>query len=305
MMRYAGFLVAVAATVGASHFALAGATTVVLKGMDAAKVLFQQGDYDKAKFAAATVAWEDINQPEALRFIGLCLDKLGDREQAAAFYHLCLRVLEEDPKSKADPRTPSRRATCQKELERLDVAYRIERDDYLKATAGKAFASPEKVSDLWMTQVKVDLHSLHGLYDHKLVGGRKDVKPDWIHNTQGAMHRSGAKLMDDIQGRKGVLFCVPDKKSHRQSRLIWEGPVKGKVLRIGAMAYNFPYLLNVVVGDKQLLSKTIGKDKWADLRIPLGTAPSKDAPLILELVIPEDQRWAEGAFFDYVDFFDD
>lgn len=281
------------------------AATIVLKGMDAARVLYQQGDYDKAKFAACTVAWDDIYQPEALRFIALCLQKLGDREQAAAFYHICLRVLEEDPKSKSDPRTPSRRATCERELKPLDIDFLADKRRYAEMAAGKIFVSADKVSDLWMTQVRVDLHSLHALYAWKLVGGRKDLKPDWLHNAQGTMHRSGAKLMDDIHGRKGVLFCIPNKKSQRLSRIFWEGPAMGKVLRIGTRGYGFPFLLNVLVGDKSLFSKAIGKDNWEDLRVPLDVAPTRDAPLVLELVVPEDQRWAEGAFFDYIDFFAD
>lgn len=301
--RRAAAALAVAAALGSCLGA--AAAQVTLKGMDAAKVLFQNGDYEKSKFAAGTVAFDDIWQPEALYHIGLCLEKLSDREQAAAFYHLTLRVLDEGPKLKNDPRTPTRKAMCQRALKALDKDFLAAQKQYADAAQGKKFPSPDKVDDLWTTQVKATLHPLHGLYAWKLFGGRKDLKPDWIHNAQGVMHRSGAKCMDDINGRHGVLFCIPNKKSRLRSTLTWEGPAKGKILRIGAMAYNFPYLLNALIGDKQIFSKTIGKDAWDDLKIPLEAAPSQEAPLVLELVVPEDQRWAEGAFFDYIDFFED
>ena len=192
------------------------------------------------------------------------------------------------------------------ELKGLDaVKFFYQRGDYPQAKMCACVVAWDDIwqpEALWMTQVRCDLHPLHGLYAWRLFGGRKDLKPDWIHNAQGTMHRSGAKLMDEIQGRRGVLFCIPSKKSHKLSRLFWDGPAEGKVLRIGTMAYNFPYVLNVLVGGKQVFSRTVGKDAWQDLRIPLESEVSKGSPLVLELVIPEDQRWMEGLFFDYIDF---
>ncbi|HUT31958.1 MAG TPA: hypothetical protein VNE39_00645 [Planctomycetota bacterium] len=283
----------------------AGGTRVQLKGLEAIKFLYQQGDYPAATQFGYVALWKDIRQPEALFYTASALEKLNDREQAAVFHHILLRVLDEDAAGASDPQVASRRALCQKALERLDGAYRLARADYLSTAPGQRFTAADKASDLWMTQVRCDLRGLHGLYAWKLVGGRKDAKPDWIHNTQGAMHRSGAKYMDNIQGRQGVLFCIPLKKSNKPSRLFWDGPAKGRLLRIGTMAYNFPYVLNVLVGDKQAFSKAIGKDAWEDLKILLEAEPSREARLVLELVIPESQRWAEGAFFDYIDFFEE
>ena len=60
-----------------------------------------------------------------------------------------------------------------------------------------------------MTEVRADLRPLHGLYAWRLVGGRRDARPDWIHDTQGTMHRSGAKLRDLIHGRRR---CIPRGK---------------------------------------------------------------------------------------------
>jgi hypothetical protein len=285
---------------------------VELQGLEALKFLYRRGDYAKAKEAGYVVLWNDIRQPEALFYLASSLEKLNDREQAAVFYRILLRALDED--SKSDPRAASRKATAQKALDRLDGSYRAAQKKYADAAEGKSFTSPDQVSDLWMTQVRCDLRPLHGLYAWKLVGGRKDAKPDWIHNTQGAMHRSGAKLMDEIQGRRGVLFCIPNKKSDKLSRLMSEpralasglaAPSRSRLRWVGTMAYGFPYLLNVLVGSKQLFSKTIGKDKWEDLKITLDVEITKENPVTLELVVPEDQRWMEGIFFDYVDFFED
>ena len=291
---------------------LTSAATVELQGLEALKFLYRRGDYAKAKEAGYVVLWNDIRQPEALFYLASSLEKLNDREQAAVFYRILLRALDED--SKSDPRAASRKATAQKALDRLDGSYRAAQKKYADAAEGKSFTSPDQVSDLWMTQVRCDLRPLHGLYAWKLVGGRKDAKPDWIHNTQGAMHRSGAKLMDEIQGRRGVLFCIPNKKSDKLSRLMSEpralasglaAPSRSRLRWVGTMAYGFPYLLNVLVGSKQLFSKTIGKDKWEDLKITLDVEITKENPVTLELVVPEDQRWMEGIFFDYVDFFED
>lgn len=110
-------------------------------------------------------------------------------------------------------------------------------------------------------------------------------------------------LWKDVHGRRGGLFCIPSKKSKRLSRAVWQGPIRGSVLRVGTRAYGFPYLLNVLAGDQQLLSQRIGKDAWQDLRIPLPPELAEDATLVLELVVPEGQRWHEGVFFDYIDFF--
>lgn len=284
----------------------AGAVTEVeLRGVDAIKALYDHGNYGDARRFCYYQLWKDINQPEALYYLTRSLEKLGEKDEAAVFCHIMLRVLDEHPESKAHPRAASRRALCTAALKRLDGLYRADCNTYVQGALHKKFASPTDVDDLWMTQVKCDLRGLHGLYAWKLVGGRKDAKPDWSHNTQGAMHRSAAKYMADVHGRRGVLFCIPSKKSRRLSRVVWTGPVRGKVLRVGTRAYGFPYVLNVVVGDRTIRSQTIGKDAWADLRVPLDVEGGVDEPVVLELVIPEEQRWMEGLFLDYIDFFDD
>jgi len=283
----------------------AATTRREFRDMEAVRFLFSKGRFADAKMGCYTVLWKEINDPEALYYLARSLEQLHDIEQAVVAYTLLSRVLEEDPKSKAGPRAPARQALCRKALEALDGKHRAEAKRYAETAAGRKFTTPEDVDDLWMSQVRCDLRCLHGLYAWKLVGGRKDAKPDWIHNTQGTLHRSGAKHMEDVHGRRGVLFCLPSKKSSRLSRVVWEGPVKGKFLRIGTRAYGFSYVLNVVVGEQQLLSRTIGTDSWTDVKIALDPLPPAGQPVTLELVVPEAQRWMEGLFFDYVDFFQD
>ena len=288
--------------------ASAGAGATIRKfefrGLDAVKFLYNRSKYADTERYCYTMLWSGIQQPSVLYYLARSLEKLGKTEQAAVSYHLLLRVLDEDPKSKGDSRTPARKARCHRALKALDKAHQAAKQEYADKAAGKTFASPDTVSDLWMTQVRCDLRGLHALYAWKLVGGRKDMRADWIHNTQGEMHRSGAKLMPDVHGRRGVLFCIPSKKSKRLSRIVWDGSAKGRVLRVGTRAYGFPFVLNVLVDDRQVFSRRVGKGPWSDLKIPLGPDAASGTRIILELVIPEDQRWMEGTFFDYIDFFD-
>ncbi len=275
-----------------------------LTGMDAVRFLYQQGDYPMAKRASLSVLWKDMRQPEALHYLTRSLVKLNEREQAAVFYHLMLRVLEEGSKDKSDPLTEGRKQACRKALKVLDKNFEAEKKKYVESAAGKKFTSPQKVDDLWMTQVRCTLRSLHGLYAWRLLGGRKDASKDWIHNKQGSMQRSGAKYMKEVHGRKGVLFCNLNRDSKDLSRMTWLGPVKGTSLRIGTRAYGFPFVLKVNVGKKEIFSQKIGKNAWTDLIVPLGSEPAEGQEIALELRVPEGQKWHEGAFFDYVDFFE-
>ena len=271
---------------------------------EALRLLYARGQYRDVVKCAYVALWKDIKQPEALRLLVLSLRQPKDREAAAAFTHILLRVLD-DPKFQARPDTAQRKGWCQARLKSLDVEFRRRQQEYLAGAADRKFTSPQKAEDLWMTQVRAPLIGLHGLYAWKLVGGRKDARKDWIHNTQGRMHRSGAKYMDNVHGRKGVLFTIPAKKSRRLSRMTVSNHGKGKFLRVGARAYGFPFLLNVVIEGQQVFSKTIDKKDWEDLKIPLGAAAAKQTDFVLELVVPEKQRWSEGVFFDYIDFFQD
>ena len=68
--------------------------------------------------------------------------------------------------------------------------------------------------------------------------------------------------------------------------------------------YGFPFIFRVKVDGKELLSQRVGTGAWSDLKIDLGEAAGKDLPATVELIVPEGQRWSEGAWIDYIDFFD-
>jgi hypothetical protein len=170
-----------------------------------------------------------------------------------------------------------------------------------------------------MNNVEADLFSLHGLYAWKLVGGRKDAEADWIHNASGAMHRSGMKRVDEVEGRKGVLFGVPLKDMNSQdadqhhrtalqqlghnSRISARNAGKCRFLRLGSRGYGFPLILRVIVADEEVAKEQIGTDAWSDLRIALAT-DARESEVIVELIVPEGQQWSEGVWIDYLDFFD-
>jgi len=308
-------LAAAAVVLAASVWSAGGADTKRAAGditpIDAMRILCQQRNYEKAKMLACALLWKDIHQPEALYYLAVALEGLKDREQAAAFVHILQRVLAEERFAK-HPHRASMLRWCGARLRVLEAASRPRtrsRPATRSATrptsrpAAATFTSPEKVSDAWMDRVRADLRPLHHLYCWKLVGGRKDVSKDWIHNRQGRMHRSGAKHMDKVHGRTGVLFAIPQKLSKGRSRLVIRNAGKGRVLRIGVRGYGFSFRMNVVVEKKTLFSKTIPVKPWQDVKIDLGEHAGKDVEFTIELVVPEKQRWAEGAFFDYIEFF--
>jgi hypothetical protein len=218
--------------------------------------------------------------------------------------HILLRVLD-DPRCSDYAQAVAARRWCDSQLKQLDTDVRKQQEQHRAGTPTREFSKPEAVDDTWMTEVTADLHSLHGLYAWTLVGGRKDADKKWIHNRLGRLHRSGAKYLSEVEGRKGVLFAIPLKESHSQSRLIVEKAGPAPFLRVGTRAYGFPFVLDVAVEGKSVFSQTIGTDAWEDLKIPLGEYADKDVEIVLKLVVPEDQKWHEGAYFDYVDIFQD
>jgi hypothetical protein len=284
-------------------------------GIDAVRMLYQQGKYAQAKQFAMAEIWKDMHQPEALYFLAMIENQMKQPEAAAVYATLYLRVAALEPTAGAKWKKPMEAL-----LTRHDVKFQESKAEYIKSAAGKKFTKPEDVSDLWMTHVTSELHSLHGLYAWKLVGGRKNAKPDWIHNTKGEMHRSGMKYVDELDGRKGILFGVPLKQNMADAKdpqaqayyarykhptqLKVENPGKGKILRIGTKGYGFPYLLRVLDGEKEIFTQTVEKEPWSDLKIPLN-ADQPPAALTLELTVPEGQQWMEGVWFDYIDFFED
>jgi hypothetical protein len=279
-----------------------------LSGMEALRYLNSTGQQAKVEDYALRILWDDIRQPECLDILCRALEIVRKNEDAAVWNTILLRVLDE----KAAPNDVTKyKAAAEKRLAPLNKGFEAQRAKYAASAAGKKFDSPESVDDLWMTQVKCDLNAPHNLYAWKLVGGRKDTKPDWIHNAQGVMHRSGMKFVDSLDGRKGALFAVPMKASSEGAKklghptqITMTNTGKGNFLRIGAKGYNFPFVLKVYASGKEIFSETISEKAWSDLKIDLKDAAGKAEEVTVELVVPEDQRYMEGAWIDYMDFFE-
>src|SRR4051812_19134342 len=184
-----------------------------LTGIEAMRALHQSGKPADAERFALTMLWNDIRQPEVLFCLATAEERLHKAPDAAGFYSLYLRTLDEAAKGKggdaAYPDVAKQKPLAERKLKGTKQDTAALSAAYAKTAAGKKFTAPEAVDDVWMNNVRGDLFSLHDLNAWKLVGGNKDGKPDWIHNTQGMMHGSGLKKVDEVEGRKGVLFTVP------------------------------------------------------------------------------------------------
>jgi hypothetical protein len=60
----------------------------------------------------------------------------------------------------------------------------------------------------------------------------------------------------------------------------------------------------VYVGGKEIFAETVTEKAWSDLKIDLTDGAGKAEEVTVELVVPEDQKLAEGAWIDYMDFFE-
>ena len=288
-------------------------------GIDALRLVYKSGKPSDAETIAYRLLWDDIRQPEVLYMLGSSEERLRKPEEAGVFYTLFLRTLAESKGQGVPPDVTKQRPFAERRLKALKQDPDTLAATYAKTAAGKKFPGAERVDDGWMNNFRGDLFSLHGLYAWKLVGGRQDAKPEWIHNTQGAMHRSGLKRVDEVEGRKGVLFTVPLKdmnskdadasnrdalqKLGHNSHIEVTNVGGCKLLRAGVRGYGFPVLVKVRGGDKELLSEKVDVDKWSDLTVEVpGT---KGKALTMEFIVPEGQQYSEGVWIDYVDFFED
>jgi hypothetical protein len=290
-------------------------------GIDALRLVHKSGKPADAERVAYSLLWNEIRDPEVLYIMGSTQERLRKPQDAAVYYTLFLRVLDEAAKAKSavPPDVQKQKPFAERRLKALKQDPETLAAAYAKTAAGRKFTSPDKVEDGWMGNVRGDVFNLHGLYAWKLVGTRKDAKPDWIHNTQGTMHGSGLKRMDEVEGRKGVLFTVPLKdmnstdadasnkegiqKLGHNSHIEAPNVAGGKFLRAGVRGYGFPVLVKVKAGDKELHSETVGVDKWSDMKVEV--PDTKGKVVSMELIVPEGQQWSEGVWIDYFDFFDD
>jgi len=307
----------------------AGGATKVLKGVEAMRYLVARRQYDKARKFGYRLVWRNLDQPEAMLLLGRALEGLGKKDEAATIYALLLRTLE----NKADSRKYGPRA--QARLKVLDVDYERQKAKFIAAAAGKKFDSPKAVDDGWLLAARCDLFTPYCLGCWTLVGPRGRVPPDWIHNREGRLHRSGAKFVPAFHGRKELLYTQSIKdKPHPEkyksdgyhvehlARLGGHSPHLTLTnfggcpyLRIGVKAEERVFELRVYVEGKQIFSQRIDGSKWSDLKVELpqpavgagavGGAATQPAwqKVILELVCPEGQPLSGNVWIDYADFF--
>lgn len=279
-----------------------------LMGLEAARYCLSSGMPGRAETFCIKELWANIRQPAGLEMLSRACEVQKKDDEAAAYATLLLRLLA-DPSFKAD--AAKHKDQTERRLGKLNKDWDAQKTKYAATAAGRKFETPEKVDDLWMTQVQADVLSFRDLLAHKLLGGMKDGKPDWIHNAQGVVHRSGMKFVDTADERKGVLFTLPVKASSEQAKTLGHptqlkisNTARGQFLRLGVKGYNTPFVLKVQAGGKELFSQSVTEKAWSDLKIDLKEAAGKPEEVIVELSVPENQAKAEGAWLDYVDFFE-
>jgi len=116
-----------------------GARTTALGPPESVKFLYQQGRYTEARDYGLPLVWDDIVHPEPLYCVAQSMAKLGDKDQAAAFFHILLRVLDEDPKAKADSLAAAWRTACQTALKSLDIDFKQDQRKHREAAKGTRF----------------------------------------------------------------------------------------------------------------------------------------------------------------------
>jgi len=303
--------------------------TRAYRGADAVRFLISRRDYPKAVQYGYRIIWRDLDQPEVMFLLGAALERAKKPDDAATIYALLLRTLE----GRADPRRWGPRAAAR--LKAVDKDYERQKAAYVAAAAGRKFDSPQAVDDGWMLAARCDLFSPYCLGCWPLVGRRAGVPPDWIHNREGKLHRSGAKFISAFDGRKGLLYTQsikdkPHPEKHKSdgfhadnlARLGGHPPQLTltnfgacPLLRVGIKAEQRPIELRILVDGKRIFAQRIDSSRWWDLKIPLpAPAPAASRPaggaakpaaqkVILELACPEDQQYSGCVWIDYADFF--
>ena len=117
-----------------------------------------------------------------------------------------------------------------------------------------------------------------------------------------------AERHERILGDQAEVRQLAAVDLHRDAATVLNEPGnvgKCRYLRVGVKGYNFPVTLRVEAEGRELASQKVGAKQWSDIRVDLQESAGKDVPVILELLVPEGQRWHEGGWIDYIDFFED
>ncbi|MEX2213658.1 MAG: hypothetical protein WD768_06000 [Phycisphaeraceae bacterium] len=298
-----------------------------IQGLEAIRLLFRTGKVNEAERFIYVELWDDINHPEAIHILAQIMMRKNQRDAAATWYRLLLRLDDERPSVESG----KLRSSAEKFLKFGERTHEKAASDYL-AQAGGKFPGSDKVSDLWMTQVSADLHGLKALQAWSYIEGHPQVlRGDsmWIHTQKSQMHRSGMKLVDEVDERKGVLFAVPhagrasdatggakegpgdinrdapkDAGPPTFTRVTYRYPGKGKMLRIGTKMWGSAFRLEVTAGGKKVFDQLIEGNAWSDLSIDLPAGLKKDDKITLDLVLPKETKHIHGVWLDYVEVFE-
>ena len=100
--------------------------------------------------------------------------------------------------------------------------------------------------------------------------------------------------MDEVDGRKGLLFTVPQRTAApgqppagdklpkgvgRRGTLVAMPNLAGcRFLRVGVKGYGFGFTLKAFAGDREVFSGRISEKTWSDLKIDLGPRPATTPP---------------------------
>jgi hypothetical protein len=315
-----------------------------LPPLEMARLLLQRQMYVQARGALILQLYQKDSGVEEEYLLGQAFEGLNRKQDAVALYTMCQRSLEELGPS-ADARLAAMGKDAQARITRLDIEGARQRKAYLDTAAGKHFESPEKVSDLWMTQVTATKLTYMNL-DRPGACLNNAMKKGWVFDGPTATiikpppgkekalqspmkltgpqqfpqrHVSGAGYIDQVGGRKGILHLNPNWKTKQPGQLKIRNAGKGDFLRIGASSPvwsmpncevaasqdNADFVLNVLVGDKKIFTQIVGGRKWTDLKIDLGEFRGKDVEFIVEDAAGGNEPYINGAYFDYVDFFKD
>jgi hypothetical protein len=277
-------------------------------GAPAVQLLLTRKQFAAAEKMSYQLLWSDMHQPQVIGLLAQALEAQKRPDEAAVWYTLMLRAAAESDLPKAD--VAKYKAAGERRLALLNKEWDKQKAAHEKSAAGRKFETPEQVSDGWLTLANFELKQLHGLYGYKFIGGRKDKPADWVHNAKGEIHRAGCKLVDELDGRKGVAFCcfnpklMPTAQRPLINRIALPNVGGGRYLRIGTKGYNFPFGMTVTAGEREVLTKTIAAKQWDDLKIDLGEAPTKGEQITITLFHPTGKGPFEGCWFDYIDFFE-
>lgn len=107
-----------------------------MKGLEAVRALYRQGRYAGVRRGCYIALWDNIHQPEALYYLANSLDKLGETDQAAVYYHLTERELAEGSAGESVPNASQMRQVCEARLKVVDTTHQEEVKEYAAAASG-------------------------------------------------------------------------------------------------------------------------------------------------------------------------